>query len=305
MKYNQLGQSDLRVSEIGFGCMSIGTEEGKALRLVHEALDQGINFLDTADLYDYGRNEELVGKAIRGRRSEVILATKVGNRRQPGQEGWVWDPSKSYIKSAVKDSLRRLGTDYIDLYQLHGGTLDDPIEETVEAFEELKQEGVIRYYGISSIRPKVIQEYISKSNVISVMSQYSILDRRPEDEILPLIAEHGVSLIARGPLAKGILTEDGAAKADQGYMEYTPEQLAVLRENLRKVSDRRHSLHHTALRYPLYHPAVAAIIPGASSVHQLVKNVQEGEGDALTPEQFSKIQSLSYPGQYDPEHRLK
>lgn len=121
MKTNRLGSSELYVSEIGLGCMSLGTDEGQAVKLIHEALDQGVNFLDTADLYDAGRNEELVGKAIQGRREDVIIATKVGNRRVPGQEGWVWDPSKDYIKSAVKDSLRRLGTDYIDLYQLHGG----------------------------------------------------------------------------------------------------------------------------------------------------------------------------------------
>ncbi|MFH0070961.1 aldo/keto reductase, partial [Peribacillus sp. NPDC056705] len=172
MRKNQLGSSELYVSEIGLGCMSLGTDEAVATELVSEALDRGVNLLDTADLYDEGRNEELVGRAIQGRRDQVILTTKVGNRRVPGKEGWTWDPSKSYIKSAVKDSLRRLNTDYIDLYQLHGGTIDDPIDETIEAFEELKQEGLIRYYGISSIRPNVIREYVQRSNIVSVMSQY-------------------------------------------------------------------------------------------------------------------------------------
>jgi aryl-alcohol dehydrogenase-like predicted oxidoreductase len=101
--------------------MSVGTDERKAVALIHEALDRGINLLDTADLYDNGRNEELVGKAIEGRRDRIVLATKAGNRRIPGQEGWIWDPSKQHIKSAVKASLSRLRTDYIDLYQLHGG----------------------------------------------------------------------------------------------------------------------------------------------------------------------------------------
>lgn len=123
MRINQLGSSELYVSEIGLGCMSLGTDEGQAVKLIHEALDRGVNFLDTADLYDEGRNEELVGIAVQGRREDVIIATKVGNRRVPGKDGLVWDPSKDYIKSAVKDSLRRLGTDYIDLYQLHGGRL--------------------------------------------------------------------------------------------------------------------------------------------------------------------------------------
>lgn len=304
MKKNRLGQSDLYVSEIGFGCMSIGTEEKTAVRLIHEALDQGINFLDTADLYDQGRNEELVGKAIQGRREQIILATKVGNRRIQGQDGWVWDPSKSYIKSAVKESLRRLGTDYIDLYQLHGGTLDDPIDETIEAFEELKREGIIRQYGISSIRPNVILEYVNRSGIVSVMSQYSLLDRRPEEQILPLLAKHGISLIARGPLAKGILTEDGKHKSDKGYLDYTPKQLALLREDLRKISNNRGSLHQTALRYPLYHPAVAAIIPGASSVQQIVRNVQEGQDSSLSHNKYEQIQQLTKSTDYDQEHRL-
>lgn len=120
MNTNRLGQSDLYVSSMGLGCMSLGTDEAKAAAIIHEALDHGINFLDTADLYDEGRNEEIVGQAIRHRRADVILATKVGNRRIPGQEGWSWDASKAYIRSAVKESLRRLQTDYIDLYQLHG-----------------------------------------------------------------------------------------------------------------------------------------------------------------------------------------
>lgn len=120
MNTNRLGQSDLYVSAMGLGCMTLGTDEVKAAAIIHEALDHGINFLDTADLYDEGRNEEIVGQAIRHRRADVILATKVGNRRIPGQEGWSWDASKSYIRSAVKESLRRLQTDYIDLYQLHG-----------------------------------------------------------------------------------------------------------------------------------------------------------------------------------------
>lgn len=304
MKLNRLGKSDLLISEIGLGCMSIGTEESKAVRLIHEALDQGVNYLDTADLYDQGRNEELVGIALRGRRDQVILATKVGNRRIPGQEGWSWDPSKAYIKSAVKDSLSRLGTDYIDLYQLHGGTMEDPIEETIEAFEELKQEGLIRYYGISSIRPKVIQEYVNKSELVSVMSQYSILDRRPEEEILPLLATKGVSLIARGPLAKGILTDAGAAKADKGYLEYSPKQLAVVRKELEQVSGHGGSLHQTALRYPLDHPAVASIIPGASSIGQLVNNIEEGRDAALTREQVDLIRTFTIQGRYELEYRL-
>lgn len=302
MKRNRLGQSELYVSEIGLGCMSLGTDKREAVALIHEALNRGINFLDTADLYDEGLNEEIVGEALRGRRSDAIIATKVGNRREAGKEGWSWDPSKAYIKAAVKESLRRLQTDYIDLYQLHGGTLDDPIDETIEAFEELKQEGLIRYYGISSIRPNVIREYVKRSNIVSVMTQYSILDRRPEEAVLPLLAESGISVIARGPVAKGILTGDGQSKADKGYLDYSKEELTALRESLLKLSAASRDLSHTAIRYALSHPAVAAVIPGASSLEQLLQNLEAGNIQALSPIELDAIRRISRSSHYD-QHR--
>ncbi|WP_217559411.1 aldo/keto reductase [Paenibacillus sp. GbtcB18] len=302
MKKNRLGQSDLFISEVGLGCMSLGTEEKKAVELVRRALDLGVTFLDTADLYDEGRNEELVGKAIRGRRSEVVLATKVGNRRVPGREGWTWDPSKAYIKSAVKDSLKRLRTDYIDLYQLHGGTLEDPIDETIEAFEELKEEGLIRHYGISSIRPNVIREYVKRSGIVSVMSQYSILDRRPEEEVLPLLEGKGISLIARGPVARGILTASGEEKAAQGYLDYSPEELSQVRRQLLEAAGTGRDPGHTAIRYALSHPAVAAVIPGASSLEQLAHNAEAATADSLSAEELEEIRRISKASRYA-QHR--
>jgi aryl-alcohol dehydrogenase-like predicted oxidoreductase len=297
MKKNRLGASDLMVSEIGFGCMSIGTEEEKAVSLIHEAMNRGINFLDTSDLYDAGRNEELVGKAIQGRREQVVLATKVGNRRIPGKEGWTWDPSKAYIKSAVKDSISRLQTDYIDLYQLHGGTLDDPIEETIEAFEELKQEGLIRYYGISSIRPNVIREYAARSSIVSVMNQYSILDRRAEEEVLPLLQDKGISLIARGPVASGALAAN--RKIEKGYLNYDVEQLQQLRERLQGLLNGARSMSQLAIRYSLSHPAVAAVIPGASSLEQLLQNIEAADVPALSEDEMETIRRLSIANQYE------
>lgn len=298
MRKNRLGSSDLWVSEIGLGCMSLGTEEPAAVRLVHEALERGIHFLDTADIYDAGRNEELVGKALKGRRSDVILATKVGNRRISGKEGLSWDPSKAYIKTAVKDSLKRLQTDYIDLYQLHGGTIDDPIDETIEAFEELKQEGVIRFYGISSIRPNVIREYVKRSNIVSVMSQYSILDRRPEEEVLPLLAEQGISVIARGPVASGVLAEEGARKVEKGYLDYAAAELSTIREKLMPLARQDRSMSQTAIRYSLSHPAVAAAIPGASTLQQLIHNVGAADAPELTAEEVAAIRQISRPNVY-------
>ncbi|MGG4104966.1 aldo/keto reductase [Paenibacillus lautus] len=298
MRINQLGSSELYVSEIGLGCMSLGTDEGQAVKLIHEALDRGVNFLDTADLYDKGRNEELVGIAVQGRREDVIIATKVGNRRVPGKDGLVWDPSKDYIKSAVKDSLRRLGTDYIDLYQLHGGTLDDPIDETIEAFEELKREGWIRYYGISSIRPNVIREYVAKSNIVSVMSQYSILDRRPEEEVLDLLAENGISAIARGPVARGILSDRGQAKAEKGYLDYNKNELLDILKRLEEVGPGM-DLSHLAIRYAVAHAAVACTIPGASSLEQLLHNLSAGNKEELSPQDIQSIQAISRANQYE------
>lgn len=302
MKKNRLGQSELFVSEIGLGCMSLGTEEARAVRIIHEALDAGVNFLDTADLYDAGRNEELVGLAIRGRRSEVIVATKVGNRRIPGREGWVWDPSKAYIKQAVRDSLRRLGTDYIDLYQLHGGTIEDPIDETIEAFEELKREGLIRYYGISSIRPNVIREYARRSNIVSLMSQYSMLDRRPEEETLRLIEGRGIGLIARGPLAGGILTEGGAAKAERDYLDYSREELPEVRRRLLELCGNGRTLVQTAIRYALADPAVATVIPGASSLEQLRLNLSAASAPPLSEEELAAIRAVTRANRYE-QHR--
>lgn len=303
MKRNRLGSSDLYVSEVGLGCMSLGTEEASAVRLIQEALALGINFLDTADLYDAGYNEELVGKAIRQCRSDVVVATKVGNKRIAGQEGWVWDPSKAYIKTAVHDSLRRLGTDYIDLYQLHGGTIEDPIEETIEAFEELKKEGLIRHYGISSIRPNVIREYASRSNIVSLMSQYSMLDRRPEEAVLPLLAEHGgIGLIARGPLAGGILTEGdkGAGKAEngQGYLDYKAEELPDVRGRLLELTGDPRTLTQAAIRYALADPSVATAIPGARTLEQLQANVSAAAAAPLTAEEAAAIRAVTKANRY-------
>ncbi|MFB5268508.1 aldo/keto reductase [Paenibacillus enshidis] len=302
MKKNRLGSSDLMVSEIGFGCMTIGTEEQKGVYLIHEALEKGINFLDTADLYDSGRNEEIVGKAVRGRRQDVIIATKVGNRRIPGQEGLVWDPSKAYILEAVKESLKRLGTDYIDLYQLHGGTLDDPIDDTIEAFEQLKREGVIRWYGISSIRPNVIREYVKRSGIVSVMNQYSLLDRRAEEEVLPLLGNEGVSLIARGPVASGVLAERGASKAVKGYLDYKESELLNVRERLAAFASEERSMEQLAIRYSLAHPAVATAIPGASSPEQLQHNVGAAAVTPLTEQEIRELRSFSKANRYT-QHR--
>ncbi|HWO98644.1 MAG TPA: aldo/keto reductase [Bacillus sp. (in: firmicutes)] len=303
MKKNRLGTSDLYVSVLGLGCMSLGTEKEKAISTIDKAVDLGINYLDTADLYDFGLNEEIVGEAIKRRRQDIILATKVGNRWEKGKDGWSWDPSKGYIKEQVKNSLRRLQTDYIDLYQLHGGTTEDRIDETIEAFEELQAEGIIRYYGISSIRPNVIREYVQKSSIISVMMQYSILDRRPEEEMMDLLAEHNISIIARGPLAKGLLTNRGTKKLEEkfsgkDYLDYSYKELCSIIPKLQQLRP-HHTLNETAIQYCLHSPAVGAVIPGASSIEQLKENVHAANSTPLSDEEKKQIQQLSKANRYE------
>jgi aryl-alcohol dehydrogenase-like predicted oxidoreductase len=306
MDKRQIGNSDLYVSKMGLGCMSLGTDEKKAKEIVQTALENGINYFDTADLYDFGRNEEIVGNALKDVRDDVIIATKVGNRWNDVNEGWRWDPSKEYIKSAVKDSLSRLKVEYIDYYQLHGGTIEDNFEESIEAFEELKEEGYIRYYGISSIRPNVIKKVLSQSSIQSVMMQYSLLDRRPE-EWMELLDDHHVSIIARGPLAKGLLSEKMLSKAsdkikENGYLDYSYAELEeVLRSIREKAADNR-SMNELALQYDLAHSSVASVIPGASSTRQLKENIEAVNGPPLSPEEVEVLTQLTKFSRYE-QHR--
>jgi len=303
LKKRKLGHSDLYVTELGLGCMSIGTEEKAARKIVEAALEEGINYFDTADLYDFGKNERIVGQALKPVREQVILATKVGNRPNPDKTGWTLDPSKAYIKEEVKNSLKRLGTDYIDLYQLHGGTIEDPIEETIEAFEELKAEGFIRCYGISSIRPNVIREYIKKSSIVSVMMQYSILDRRPEEEALPLLHEHGISVVTRGPLAKGLLSDKLLSKAtEKGYLDYSYEDLSEILPGLKEKVASARSFTEVALQYNLATPAVASVVVGASSPEQIRSNAAAIRSNPLTKEEVLFIKEVTKPSVYR-EHR--
>ncbi|WP_141433408.1 aldo/keto reductase [Bacillus sp. 03113] len=303
MKKRQLGQSDLLVSELGLGCMSLGTDEKQAYPILEAAVDKGINYFDTADLYDYGENERLLGTFLKPIREKVIIASKVGNRWNQQKDGWSWDPSKKYIKEAVKQSLLRLQTEYIDLYQLHGGTIDDPIEETIEAFEELKEEGFIRYYGISSIRPNVIREYANKSSIVSVMMQYSLLDRRPEEEALPLLQDKKIGVVTRGPLAKGLISDKLLQKASSnGYLDYSFQELSELLPKLKEQLALSRSFTEIALQYNLAHPAVSSVIAGASSVEQLKENVKAIESTPLTKEEIELIQQLTIANKYE-QHR--
>jgi aryl-alcohol dehydrogenase-like predicted oxidoreductase len=303
----RLGSSDLEISELALGCMSLGTDELHAQRVIHTALEEGINYFDTADLYDFGDNERIVGSALKGIREDVVIATKVGNRWNEQKDGWSWDPSKAYIKEQVKKSLNRLGTEYIDLYQLHGGTTEDSIEETIEAFEELKAEGYIRFYGISSIRPNVIREYVEKSGIVSVMMQYSLLDRRPEEIILPFLCEQGISVVCRGTLAKGLLAEKkwdyfSASFKQNGYLKYSSLELQELLSLLKEKVALERPMTEIAVQYCLAQPAVSSVVIGASSPEQVKNNARAVQSQRLSQEEIDLLQELTRADIYQ-EHQ--
>ncbi|MFB2120182.1 aldo/keto reductase [Parapedobacter sp. 2B3] len=267
----RLGKSDLWVSPVSFGCMSLGENVAVYADLLRKAADAGINYFDTADLYHKGLNELYVGEALKPIRKDVIIATKVGNQWRPDGSGWDWNPSKAYILKHIDQSLKRLKTDYIDLYQLHGGTIDDPIDETIEAFERIKEQGKIRWYGISSIRPNVIREYIKRSNIVSVMTQYSLLDHRPEESTLDLLHEHGIGVICRGAVAQGLLI----GKAADGYLQYTDGEVARAAKAVAKVAgELEETLLTAALAYVWGHPAVATVALGIRTTAQLDEAIE-------------------------------
>jgi aryl-alcohol dehydrogenase-like predicted oxidoreductase len=265
MEYRMLGKSGLNISRIGFGCMSLNPNDADTEKLLLEALDGGINYFDTADMYQKGFNETLLGKVFRGKRDRVILATKVGNQWRADGSGWDWNPSKKHILTSVDKSLERLQTDHIDLYQLHGGTINDPINEIIEAFELLKTAGKIRYYGISSIRPNVIREYIKRSGIVSVMMQYSLLDRRPEEEMLSLLNEKEIGVLVRGSIAKGLLV----SKPAEAYLNYSAEEVGKAAEAVRSFSDINHPSLETAIQFVLQHQAVSSAVVGIRTEIQL------------------------------------
>lgn len=298
MHYRQLGTSDLSISEISFGCMSLGNNHDANATLLHRAHDQGINYFDTADIYQNGFNEETVGRAFKSRRAQVIIATKVGNQARADGGGLDWNASGNYIREAVEKSLKRLQTDYIDLYQLHGGTLQDPIDETIGAFESLKQQGKIRHYGISSIRPNVIREYVKRSNMVSVMMQYSLLDRRPEEECLPLLHQNNIGVLARGSVAKGLLL----GKPAEAYLNYTAAEVSNAAEAIAWVSGAKRTPTATALKFVLQHPALTSAVVGIRTQQQLEDNIYASTAPLLTPAEWEHLRNAVSINRYD-QHR--
>lgn len=298
MLYHPLGSSALNISAISFGAMSLQGSDAENAALIGAALDAGINYIDTADLYDHGRNELTLGKALQGKRNNVIIATKAGNQWRPDGSGWDWNPRKEYILTAAEQSLQRLQTDYIDLYQLHGGTLDDPIDETIEAFELLQQQGKIRYYGISSIRPNVIREYVKRSRIVSVMMQYSLLDRRPEESCLELLRQHNIGVLARGSVAKGLLVNKPAAP----FLNYSAEQVQQAAAAVHALTTPQRGPAQTALRFVLQHAAISSAVVGIRTPQQLNDAIAAVNAPPLSAAEMEQLQQ-AVPVNYYLEHR--
>ena len=294
MNYRRLPKTDLNLSEIGFGCMSLNVQSSGNIELIHRAIDGGINYFDTADLYDKGENEALLGRALQGKRQEVTIATKVGNELKSDGNGWDWNPSKDYILKAVDKSLARLKTDYIDIYQLHGGTLEDAMDEVVEAFEVLKEKGKIRHYGISSIRPNVIREYVASSNIVNVMMQYSLLDRRPEEEVMDLLHKNSIGLVVRGALAKGVL----AGKTISDYLDYDRQSVDLLVIKLKAFSNEKRPMSHLALQWVLSHKQVTSIALGIRTMDQLEEALAYQQSSPLSVNEIEELSTILEPNTY-------
>lgn len=211
MKYHNLGHSNLNISVIGLGCMGMSEfygspQEVESIATLHQAIEMGVNFLDTADIYGPWINEMLVGKAIADRRDKVVLATKFGVMRNSKREFLGLNSQPDYVRSACDASLKRLGLDYIDLYYQHRVDPNVPIEETVGAMRELVHAGKIRYLGLSEAEPDIIRRAQAVHPISALQTEYSLWSREPEQEILATTRELGISFVSYSPLGRGFLT---------------------------------------------------------------------------------------------------
>jgi aryl-alcohol dehydrogenase-like predicted oxidoreductase len=281
MQYRRLGRSGLKVSEIGLGTMMFGekTNQADATRVIHQALDAGVNLIDVADVYAGGESERIVGAALQGRREQAILATKVG-RPTPLGGGL----SRRYIFQALEASLRRLGTDHVDLYQVHRFDPDTPLDETLGALDDLVRQGKVRYIGCSNFAAWQLCKALWVSDVRrlarfdSVQPRYNLVYRDPEAELFPLCLSEGVGVLAYSPLAGGVLTGkylEAVPEGSRGWQNPSWQEARLTAGALeasarvRTVAERlQRPAGQVAIRWCLAHPAVSTALVGPRTEQQ-------------------------------------
>lgn len=304
METRRIGSLD--VSIVGLGCNNFGWRlDAEATRkIVDAALDAGITFFDTADIYDKGHSEEYVGRALGSRRSEVVLATKFGMKMDEERKG----AKPEYLRQALEDSLSRLGTDYVDLYQLH--TPDDsvPIADTLGALDDLVKAGKIREIGCSNFSAEQLREAEAAvkpgaARFVSVQNEYSLFRREPESGVLAECERQGLAFIPYFPLANGLLTgkyrkgrplPEGTrltAGKNRHASLLTEESLDKVERLIAFAESRGHTLLDLAFSWLLAHPVVASVIAGASSVEQVTSNARAG-GWRLTEEEMAEVDGI-------------
>jgi aryl-alcohol dehydrogenase-like predicted oxidoreductase len=299
---------ELTVSAIGLGCMGMSefygpSDEDESIATIHRALDIGVTFLDTSDMYGSGHNEELVGRAIAGRRDEVQLATKFAVRREDGQRRV--DNSPEWIRQACEDSLRRLNTDRIDLYYMHRRNPEVPIEESVGAMAELVSEGKVAHLGLSEVSPETLRAACAVHPIAALQSEWSLFTREIEQEIVPTARELGVGIVPYSPLGRGELTGalEVAAEDDTRASGYFPRFQRENRErNLRLVERAREIAEEAgctpaqlALAWLLHQGDDVVPIPGTRRVSRLEENAAAAELE-LSHEQLAALDEVFTPG---------
>ncbi len=327
MQYRDLGKTGIRVSTIGFGAWAIGgaseasgtplgwgrTSDDESLAAIRRARDLGVNFFDTSDSYGFGRSESLLGIVLSRHRRDVVIATKVGVARSSAGT-LKKDFSREHILHAVDGSLKRLRTDYIDLYQLHNPTMEDlRREEIQETMDRLQELGKIRFWGVSIFNPDEGIEIINKNWGYALQVLYNILNQAPASELFPLAKARGYGIIARVPLASGLLTgkyrQDSVFRSDDIRQNFlTPKRLeeamARVDEVRSIVGGAERSMTEASLRFVLAHDAVSTTIPGAKTVRHVEGNVAAAEG-ALPPDVIEKLRTRLSDYNFYQRHNIK
>ena len=309
METRQLGSAGLKVSALGLGCMGMSEfyspeemDDSESLRVIHRYLDAGGNFLDTADMYGSGRNEQLVGRAIAGRREEVVIATKFGNVRGPNGEFLGVRGDAAYVRECCDASLQRLGVDAIDLYYQHRVDPNVPIEETVGAMAELVEAGKVRYLGLYESAPATIRRAAAIHPIAALQTEYSLWTRDVETEILPTIRELGIGFVAYSPLGRGFLTGKYRSNSDFTQADYrttTPRfQGENLQHNLAMIAkleeiarQKNCSLGQLAISWVMAQGKDIVPIPGTKRLAYLDDNLGALE-ITLTPNDLAEINKI-------------